>query len=188
MDLPCQESKYHKQKMMEASILFNLEKTTGELIEIISSLGQEELNETPFEGSWTAGQVGSHLLKSYGIIEILNRPLPKTKRPAGEKIEQIKAVFLNFDTKFKSSQIILPSDDPIDQEILLNALKERIAQIKEVIQTKDLAGICERIVVPGFGELTRLEWLHLILYHTQRHIHQLIHILNLVQKIQFRPS
>ena len=169
---------------MEADIFYEIEKTTGELIEIISPLSQEELNEIPFQGSWTAAQVGGHLLKSYGVVEILNGPLAKTKRRPGEKIEKIKAVFLNFGTKFKSSEMILPSNDVIDKEILLNFLHKRIAQIREVIQTKDLSETCESIAVPGFGVLTRLEWIHLILYHTQRHIHQLKNILKLIETIK----
>ena len=165
-----------KIDFMEKEIFDELKKTTDELVHLISSANEKELNEIPFDGSWSAAQVGEHLLKSYGIVEILKNPQTKTERLPGEKAELLKSVFLNFNQKAKSAAAILPSDDFINKENLLSSLKKRIAEIKEVVQTKDLSEICESIAPPVFETMTKLEWLHLILYHTQRHNHQIKNI------------
>ncbi len=37
---------------------------------MLEAFSTEQLNKIPFPNSWTAGQVGDHLLKSYGSWEI----------------------------------------------------------------------------------------------------------------------
>jgi hypothetical protein len=165
------------KKSIPAEVSIEIGKTTDELIQLISSTNEEQFNKIPFDGSWTIAQVGDHLLKSYGAVEILNGLVTKTERSPGEKIERIKEIFLDFDKKYQSDKSILPANAFIDKEIVLSELRIRIAQIHDVIRTKDLSGTCASVALPFFGEFTRLEWLSLILYHTQRHIHQMKNIL-----------
>ncbi len=65
---------------MVEEILNQLQKTTDELIHGLSSLSQEQLNAVPFEGSWTAAQLGEHLHKSYNVAELLYGPVKHAKR------------------------------------------------------------------------------------------------------------
>lgn len=158
---------------MKNAIKTAIKNTTDELIGLISLVNEEQFNKIPFEGSWSIAQVGDHLLKSYGLADVLNYgPVKQAERLPGKEIEQIKKIFLDFNSKYISAETLLPTNEPIEKEKLLNALKKRISQIEEVIQTKDLTETCEGIPFKGIGELTRLEWLYVILYHTQRHIRQ----------------
>jgi hypothetical protein len=166
---------------MKETILNEFEKTSNELFQVISTATEKELNEIPFKESWTSAQVAEHLLKSYGIVEILKAPQAKTDRVPDENIEQLKGFFLNFTLKAKAATAILPSENLINKENLLSSLKKRIIEIKEVIQTKDLTETCETVALPVFGALTKLEWLYLILYHTQRHIHQVKNIFQILK-------
>lgn len=168
---------------MENSISTEIKKTTNELIQLISSSNEEHFNEIPFEGSWSVAQVGDHLLKSYGLVEVLNDgPVRKTERLPGKEVEQVKKIFLDFDAKYKSAEALLPTNEPIEKEKLLSDLQKRISQIGEVIQTKDLTETCVGLPFKGIGELTRLEWLHVVLYHSQRHIHQIKNISKKINK------
>ena len=167
---------------MENLISIEIGKTTNELIQLISSSSEEQFNEIPFEGSWTVAQIGDHLLKSYGLVEALNNDsVRKIERSPGKEVEQVKKIFLDFDAKYKLAEALLPTNEPIEKEKLLSDLQKRISQIKEVIQTKDLTETCVGIPFKGIGELTRMEWLHVILFHTQRHIHQIKTILKSFQ-------
>jgi len=158
---------------MKEEIKTEIENTTGELTGLISSVNEEQFNEIPFEGSWSVAQVCEHLLKSYGLADALKPgPVRQAERLPGKEIELIKKIFLDFNSKYISAETLLPTDEPIEKEKLLKALQKRIAQIEEVIQTKNLTEICVGIPFKGIGELTRLEWLYVILYHTQRHIRQ----------------
>ena len=167
---------------MKNLISTEIEKTTNELIQLISSSNVEQFNEIPFEGSWTVAQIGDHLLKSYGLVEALNNgPVRKTERLPDEGIEQVKKIFLDFNAKYKSAEALLPTNESIEKEKLLIGLQKRISEINEVIQTKDLTETSVGLPFKGIGELTRMEWLHVILFHTQRHIHQIKIILKSFQ-------
>ena len=183
------EKENDKIEIMTTEISAGFEKTSDELIQIISSTNEEQFNEIPFEESWTIAQVGEHLLKSYGLVEALNLgPVRHTESLPGKGIETVKKIFLDFDAKYKSAEALLPSDEPIEKEKLLSDLQKRISQIKEVIQTKDLTETCVGLPFKGVGELTRIEWLHVILFHTQRHIHQIKNISKSLEAIVDKES
>ncbi len=178
------EKENNKTEIMITEISIEFEKASDELIQLISATNEDQFNEIPFEGSWSVAQVGDHLLKSYGIVNVLNGQGAETKRLQGKEIEKVKKIFLDFDAKYKSAEAILPTNERIEKEKLLNALQKRIGEIKEVIQTKDLTETCVGFPFKGIGELTRMEWLYVILYHTQRHIHQMKNILEQLESIK----
>ena len=47
----------------------DVNKTFTELAEIISSFNEDQINLIPFEGSWTAGQVGEHIILSLSDLK-----------------------------------------------------------------------------------------------------------------------
>ena len=170
-----------RKKSLTSKVSIEIKRTTNELIRLISATNEEQFNGIPFEGSWCVAQVGDHLLKSYGLVEALNRAAEKTERLPDKEIEKVKKVFLDFEAKYKSAENILPTNEPIEKERLLKALQKRIGEIIEVIQTKELTVTCVGLPFKGIGELTRLEWVYVILFHTQRHIHQMKNILKSLQ-------
>jgi hypothetical protein len=152
--------------------------TTAELVHLLVPLSEEQLNKIPFEGSWTAGQLGHHLLRSYGIAEVLNGRTVVTERPVDEKIKPVKEVFLNFDIKMKTPDFIIPSTGWIEREKLLRGLEDKIKFISDFIDNDhDLTFTCLDFELPGAGALTRSEWIQFMTVHTQRHVHQLKNIL-----------
>ena len=158
---------------MEEDIKTKIEQNFGELMESLSSLNQDQLNRVPFNGSWSAAQVGEHLLKSYGVIEVLSGNTMPTDRPIDEKVEELKLIFLNYDIKMESPEFILPSAGIIDREALLKDLEERIVAILRFIWERDLSATCIDLEFPDQGPLTGLEWVHFLYYHTHRHLNQL---------------
>jgi hypothetical protein len=161
---------------MPNDILNELQNTTTELIQLLSTFNQEQLNTIPFEGSWAAAQLGEHLHKSYGVAELLYGPVKSTERDPAEKVKSIKKALLNFDTKMISPDFILPEIKEYDKNTLIKSLKESVNKITTAAQTLNPEETCTAFALPGLGELTRMEWLYFIIYHTQRHVHQLKNI------------
>lgn len=160
--------------MTHEQLLSELTQTTDELTRLLVPLSEEQLNTVPFEGSWTAGQLGDHLYKSYGLAAILDGKTEPTTRPVEEKIGPVKNVFLNFDIKMKSPDFIVPSTGHFDKTILLSGLEKRINSIKDFINKKeDLSLTCLDFELPNAGTLTRTEWIQFMTVHTVRHVHQL---------------
>ena len=87
----------------------------------------------PFEGSWTAGQVAQHILLSSSSVEVLRGPVKKTKRAPDEGIENLRSIFLDFDTKLESPEFIMPQNKVYDKEELLRLLS--VAAVLDVFET-----------------------------------------------------
>ncbi|MFA6275317.1 MAG: DinB family protein [Pedobacter sp.] len=151
--------------------------TFSDLEKAISLIEQENFNRIPFPNSWTAGQVVQHIiLSSGGFAGVLNAAVKPSDRAADELIPRIKADFLNFGIKMKSPDFILPEDKKYNKEDLLGTIKGIKKDILKEIETLDLTQMCLAFELPGYGFLTRLEAIYFVIYHTQRHVHQLNNI------------
>lgn len=151
----------------------SFDRTTGELLEVLSGLDQEQLNQVPFEGSWSAGQLGDHLWKSYAVAETLRGRVGPAGRPWDQKIPGVEKIFLDYSLKMESPEEILPSREPIEKEGLLAGLRQRISTLGIIIRDEDLSLVCLDFAIPQYGEFTRYEWVAFTTIHTQRHLNQL---------------
>ncbi|HEU5366758.1 MAG TPA: DinB family protein [Hanamia sp.] len=152
------------------------DETAKGLLEIVSSFDDKEFNEIPFEGSWSAAQVADHIRKSLkGTVNALYGEVKPPERQPDEHVQKLKSLFLNFEIKLQSPEYILPSEKPLQKEILYQDLKELADAISKATNTLDLS-FASTIPFPKTGELTRLEWINFAIYHTQRHIRQIKNI------------
>ncbi len=160
-----------KIKQNTQHLFESLDKTTAELIELISFADAVKINSIPFRDSWTAAQLAAHVTKSNkAIIQAMGMDGKKTQRDPGERIPELKSMFLNFKIKFQSPDFILPDQRTYEKDMLVADLKTSIERFKTTAREIDFTEI---INLPSFGEITKLELAWFVLYHTQRHIHQL---------------
>ncbi|MGN6165462.1 MAG: DinB family protein [Flavisolibacter sp.] len=154
------------------------DETTKDLLDTIASFSQEEFNTIPFEGSWTAAQVTEHLLKSESRMPVLfkSKSRSTTEREPDEKTAMIKSIFLDFNSKLQSPEIILPSNELKQKEDLFNALKTTKAAIRAVIETVDLSRTFTDFPFPQLGEFTGWEWICFLTCHAKRHTRQMKNI------------
>lgn len=147
--------------------------TINELMDLLTSFSTEQFNQVPYPGSWTAGQVGEHLFKTYQIVKLLQRDNEPLERAADEKVDLIRSVMADIETRRQAPDSVVPSTDALEQGRLLGSLQKRIEEFKEIIVSKNLQEACPNFSIPQFGEFSKLEWVYFNLYHTQRHIQQL---------------
>jgi hypothetical protein len=162
-------------------LALQVEQTGTAIIDELNLFSEEQLNTVPFEGSWTGGQVGEHLLKSAGVVEaVFGRTAPTTSRPPDEKVPMLR-MFLDFSIRMKSPDFILPSDGFHARQPLIDQLQKDWDRLGEAVDTLDLSETCLDFEMPSVGHLTRLEWISFYVYHTKRHLHQLRNILASLQ-------
>ena len=162
---------------MQENLKMEIEKAVKELRENLIAVPQNQLNEIPFEGSWTAAQVVDHILKSQkGVVQVVHGRTSKTSRDPAEKIQQLNEIFLDFTTRMKSPEFIKPSSDPLNKQDLLSRIDTIGNQIQRAVTELDLSLTCTDFEFPGMAALTRLEWLNFFVVHTVRHNHQLKNI------------
>lgn len=168
---------------MNDSIINQLEAALGETVQLLYSFNQEELNKVPFEGSWTAAQVGQHLfLAENGMDELLLTPTEKADRKQDEKAGQLKDMFLDFNTKMKSPEFIVPQDKAYDKQNLiqsLNDVKNNMLTAAEQADLEELAPLPDGHPLAGH---TKLEIVHFVTYHTIRHNRQIKNIAGFIRK------
>lgn len=151
------------------------------LIDSINSMNEDSLNQVPFSGSWTAAQVGHHLLRSTEtVINTLKGKtgLMEAGRESDRAVAKLEKVFLDFTRKFEAAEFLIPSNERISKSSLLDSLKEKTAELLDILRTEDLSLVCLDFAFPGSnGHMTRLEWGHFTRVHTKRHLHQLQNIM-----------
>jgi hypothetical protein len=155
----------------------NIENTSKELLQVIFSIPNEKFDTVPFEGSWTAGQVAEHVLKSCsGLVNVLEGTVKPTDRNVEEHVPMLREVFLNFEHKMKSPEFILPTRDIHNRQFMAADLANALAGIAAVAKVENLDLTCTDFEMPNLGQLTRIELINFVDVHTQRHIHQLKNI------------
>jgi len=168
------------QEINTKELFAPLDKVSSELLIIIESLSESTLNTIPFKHSWTAAQLTTHVTKSNSsIAQALNMEAKPAQRDPAERVQELRGIFLDFTTKFKTPDFILPTEDTYEKNILIARLNRSNERLREAAGRVDLSGI---INLPAFGEITKLELLHFVLYHTQRHLHQLKNIIRIMEK------
>jgi hypothetical protein len=158
---------------MNTSILNKFENVTSEFVSTLASFSKEQFNLKPACGGWTPAQVGEHMNKSHGLSELLNGAVTDTQRDPAQFEPMLRDTFLNFETKMQSPDFVVPEEKEYDQQQLIHSLSGKINASKEAISNLDLSKTCTAFALPGSEPYTRMEWIYFLIYHTQRHLHQL---------------
>ena len=169
-----------KDELEKEDLLAILEETTSQLMEKVQRFDEVKINMIPFAGSWTAAQVADHITKSnHSIIKAMLLNGTTINRNPRARVEELETVFLDFNTKLKSPEFILPSLDIYEREALVSNLKWSVEKVLEVSRKADLS---EMINHRAFGDITKVEILYFVHFHTLRHIHQLDNIYESVEE------
>ncbi len=152
-------------------LLNAIDEAISQLQNLMFSISADQINTVPYKDSWTAGQLFRHVIKSInGMAEALKTESKPVERETGEKIGELKKVFLDFSTKMKSPEFIAPEEGPYVKQNVREELNKSFEQFKENATNINLNDIVEGLPL---GAITKLEILHFVLYHTQRHLHQM---------------
>jgi hypothetical protein len=163
-----------KTKAVSQPLPVELRSTADELLQTIDAVKPEDINKIPFPGSWTAGQLGEHVILSVsGITNVVNGSTGATHRSPDQYVQALKDMFLDFNLKFVAAPVITPADKNYDKDYLKKKLATAFESFIQIAETKDLTDSCLEVNFPGMGHLTRLEWMYQTVYHTQRHTQQL---------------
>ncbi len=146
----------------------------------MSSLDETQVNTVPYADSWTAGQLFNHVTKSInGMPGAMLKETAPAERDPGEKIAGFRTTFLDFSTKMKAPDVVIPADGPFQKQDSIQALTASFEKMKEPTQK---ANLNELLTGLPMGDVTKLELLHFVLYHTQRHLHQMEKITEALQR------
>jgi hypothetical protein len=154
-------------------VISDFEKKASEFLEVLSSFSQEQFNEIPFEGSWTAGKVGRHIYKAlFNLPKTLQGPVTKAERSPDELVEPINKIFMDYTIQLKSPDFIVPEDKEYDRQEMLAAYLVKIKETLDTARPLDLTATTG-FQLPTIGHLTRMELIYFSSIHILRHTRQL---------------
>ncbi len=155
-----------------------LQSTVAYLKQAITPVISENVNRLSNLSGWTIGQQLEHLrLSVTGAMPILYGPVKATERSPDQFVKAIKDLFLDFEAKYPSAPVLIPQEKDYDNSTLTTELLDAYEQLEKFIQATDLTDTCVATEFTGIGYLTRLEWVAVAIYHTQRHVKQVKDIL-----------
>jgi uncharacterized damage-inducible protein DinB len=141
----------------------------------LTTLSTTAINAPPKEGNWTIAQVAKHIvLATTGIPD---QKCKEADRPVDQFEPSIRDTFLGKQ-KMQSQEFLTPEKKSYELETLLSELKNNREGLLKIVKEKDLNQVCLDIALPGWGYLTRYEWIKLNIYHVKRHTQQLLKLMN----------
>jgi uncharacterized protein YndB with AHSA1/START domain len=137
----------------------------------VMPLNDEQLNSIPYKNSWTAAQLIRHIIKSItGMTKAIGKGAKPANRDITKRIIELKQTFLDITRTMQSPDEIVPEQKNYIKNPLINELQDCLKQLKEAASRADVSELAEGLPL---GPITKLEILHFVLYHTQRHLYQM---------------
>jgi len=160
-------------------ILSAIAEAVSEISNLMAAVDEEKVNTVPYEGSWTAPQLLRHVSKS---INAMAKAMQMEGKPAQrnpvERAEQLKNVFLDLSKKMKQPDFLIPEEQLYEKQSAIDELNNSFNGFKENASTN----LNELVEGLPLGPITKLEIIHFVLYHTQRHLHQMKKICEALKK------
>ena len=160
-----------KEVLTKDELFTTIDDTVKQYVHLTSSLDENDINKIPYANSWTAGQLLRHVTKSTnGMAGAMLAPSKPAGRSSSEKVHHLRKTFLDFSQKMQSPEFIVPEDETYHPQTAIDAMLQSFEKLKENTNKANLDELLEGL---PFGPTTKLELLHFVLYHTERHLHQM---------------
>ena len=106
-------------------LLKAIDHVASELLGLMSPLNKNKVNIVPYKGSWTEGQLFRHVSKSTdSMSEAIHMKAKSAIRQPGERIPELKKMFLDFSSKMKSPDFIVPEEGPYEKQSIVEELSQ----------------------------------------------------------------
>jgi hypothetical protein len=152
-------------------LLASIHEPISGMLDLMSQLDDKKVNTVPYKNSWTAGMLFRHVSKSLNAMsKAMRRDGMPAGRDEGEKIPELKKTFLDFSSKMKSPEFIVPEDVLYEKQAIYDELNNSFGHLEQSTTHAELPDLVEGLPL---GPVTKLEILHFVLYHTQRHLNQM---------------
>lgn len=153
------------------AVISGIEEAGMEMDRLLEQVAEAAINSKPAGFGWSPAQVVEHVTRSNRAMSgALDMQGALADRDPGQRREELRSMFMNFDNKFTSPAFIEPEEKIYDKSALQANFRQSVQQ---VLEKAGIAGYATMINLPGFGQITKLELLYFVVYHTKRHIHQL---------------
>lgn len=151
----------------------DLNLNTEFLEQSIAEIDIKQINKVPKDGTWSVLQVLEHIYYvEKGTFFLMQGPVKENYRKPFEKIEEIKTYLLDFNKKAEAPGTTQPKGKFDDPSKALEKIRANRSAIIEHMTNENKYDLVDSFEHFYFGKMTRIEWLYMMIYHVDRHIHQ----------------
>ena len=155
-------------------ILTETSDAVSAISDLMRTVKEEMVNTVPFDGSWTAPQLLRHVSKSLqGMAKAMKMDAKPATRNPEERIEGLRNVFLDFSKKLTQPDFLIPENQVYKKQPAIDELNKSFSEFKA---NASCANLNEQVEGLPLGPITKLEIIHFVLFHTQRHLYQMENI------------
>ena len=164
------------------TLIDRLEQARAELLDEFKPLSQNELDQQPADGGWSAGEVLQHLAKTEHVIAIMiARGVRRLRGEHSVEMTTGRSLPSRFnDAGIETGALRLQTTAPLEpaygtpRDDVFAALSRSRAALLDALESAgglDVSAL--RIPHPVFGELDPHEWLDFLWRHELRHREQI---------------
>ena len=162
--------------LLAPQLLQRFNDTVGRWIGFLDDYTLEMLRQQPREGSWSLGQVYTHIIDDTGwVVEQMKRSMESNADADKDMREHARIILRNNDfpdTMIKGPSTGKPIGQPADKEKLSRDLVSILDAVNRLCTTANVAAATGKTGHPGLGYFTSLEWLQFAEMHMRHHLRQ----------------
>ncbi|HVZ26040.1 MAG TPA: DinB family protein [Sediminibacterium sp.] len=167
---------------MDEPLIAALQANTDALKHHLQVFDDTALNKRINPVSWTAGEVGEHLLM---FDQRVNKILPgETRSPDRDpqaKIALFTRRLADRDNRIDAPAFLAPSGIQTSSASLIGEIEKERAILTKLIREKDMTLLYPAAPHRFFGPMTGMEWVQFLILHGERHFLQLDEISKTLQ-------
>jgi hypothetical protein len=127
--------------------------------------------------AWSIAEIIEHLnLFEQAVLRILSKPTPQDRvKDNSEKIgrDKIASVFGDDSKQYTSPDALLPKQKSGNLTQLQKQFLDTRKQMADLLQQGKVSFDNQLFKHPSLGEMTKKDWLHMLLHHADRHLRQI---------------
>ncbi|MFC0271150.1 DinB family protein [Metabacillus herbersteinensis] len=151
-----------------------LQSIREEVLNEISDIPQESINERENEEKWSIGQVLDHLQRTERVVTQSVKYI-LTKGKECEVTDKPLEIIVDRSRKVTAPENIAPTNEPVDKLKAITLLEESRRDLLNFLETlpEDTNLKNKAMKHPFVGDLSTQQWIEFIGYHERRHLYQL---------------
>lgn len=163
-------------------IISDIHTNTDALLQVLLEFPSDQFTRKPSDNAWSAAELAEHLLLIERSVTkaLAGKALP-TERPYDQKLELLKPAMADRERKFVVPELAKPIAVSHNRQEMIAEIKQQRQEQTALIPSLEMSETCMDFKHPMMGALTRYEWVYFNIYHTERHLHQLREIREVVQ-------
>lgn len=158
-----------------APYLSELDKNTGDVLQMLKDCSEEQFEKKEGSG-WSILETLEHIVVTERLIyRLVTAPAKRFgDAPGLVGPEKLKHSMVDLrDRKIEAPDLLLPKGEIKSEAAFIEQFLKERGQLVQALEDGKIVFDNAIIKHPHIGDMTKSDWLHFLIYHTERHLLQI---------------